>query len=384
MRPLLLSLTLPLLGLTGVQFSNHRTHFRETTIRVGKGPKWISVADVNHDRNPDLIVANADAGTVTVLRGNGKGQFHEATGSPFAAEHLPNDIAIADMNGDGNPDLVIADHQSPFITILLGDGKGGFPPAPGSPVDVHSHPHPHGVVVADFNGDGHPDVVTDSWGTNQIELLLGDGKGGLQTPGRYFVTGHRPYERLRSADFNGDGIPDIVTTNLDDGTITVLLGDGKGGFRNAPGSPFQAGAKPWQVAIDDVDGDGRADLLIIPYERDIAEPSQNAVTVLLGDADGGFKPMTGSPLPLRGCHGPNSVTAGDLYGDGRQDVVVACAQSRNLLIFARDGGGRFVPSSYPVKGGWGAVTMAHLRDNQRSELVTANEADGTITILSPD
>ncbi len=245
-------------------------------------------------------------------------------------------------------------------------------------------PHPHGVVVADFNGDGHPDVVTDSWGTNQIELLLGDGKGGLQTPGKYFATGRRPYERLRSADFNGDGIPDIVTTNLDDGTITVLLGDGKGGFRNAPGSPFPAGAKPWQVAIDDVDGDGRPDLLIIPYERDLAEPSQNAVTILLGDADGGFKPMPGSPLPLHGCHGPNSVTAGDLYGDGRQDVVVSCAQSRNLLIFARDGKGHFVASSYPTKGGWGAVTMAHLRDSHRSELITANEEDGTITVLSPN
>ena len=85
-----------------------------------------------------------------------------------------------------------------------------------------------------------------------------------------------------------------MTTNLDDGTVTILLGDGKGGFRNAPGSPFPAGAKPWQVAIDDVDGDGKADLLVIPYERDIADPSQNALTILRGDGIGGFKPMAGS------------------------------------------------------------------------------------------
>jgi hypothetical protein len=384
MRALLLSLTLPLLGLAGSQSPDHRGQFSKMTIRVGKGPKWISVADVKHDGSHDLIVANADSGTVTVLLGNGKGQLHEPAGSPFVAGHLPNDIAIADMNGDGNPDLVIADHQSPFLTILLGDGKGGFNPAPGSPVDVHSNPHPHGVVAADFNGDGHPDVVTDSWGTNQIELLLGDGKGGLQTPGKYFATGHRPYERLRSADFNGDGHPDIVTTNLDDGTVTILLGDGKGGFRNALGSPFPAGAKPWEVAIDDVDGDRNPDLLIIPYERDIADPSQNALAILQGDGIGRFKPMADSPLPLKGCHGPNSVTAGDLYGNGRQDIVVSCAESKNLLIFARDGNGHFAASSQPAKGGWGAVIMTHLQGSRRGELVTANEGDGTITVLSPN
>ncbi len=384
MRALLLSLTLPLLGVAGSQSPDHRGQFSEMTIRVGKGPKWISAADVNHDGNPDLMVANADSGTVTVLLGDGKGQFHEPAGSPFVAGHLPNDIAVADMNGDGNPDLVIADHQSPFLTILLGDGKGGFRSAPGSPVDVHSHPHPHGVVAADFDGDGHPDVVTDSWGTNQIELLPGDGKGGLETPGKYFATGHRPYERLRSADFNRDGIPDIVTTNLDDGTVTILLGDGKGGFRNARGSPFPAGAKPWEVAIDDVNGDGNADLLVIPYERDIADPSQNALTILRGDGMGGFKPMAGSPLPLAGCHGPNSLTAGDLYGNGRKDIVVSCAESRNLLIFARDGKGHFATSSQPAKGGWGAVTMTHLRGSRRGELVTANADDGTITVLSPN
>jgi hypothetical protein len=244
MRPLLLGLTISLICFAAAHSAAHGPRFREMTIPVGKGPKWISAADVNHDGHPDIVVANADSGTVTVLLGDGKGQFHAAAGSPFPAGHLPNDIGIADLNGDGNPDLVIADHQSPYITILLGDGKGSFRSSPGSPVDVHSTPHPHGVAVADFNQDGFADVATDSWGTNQIELLLGDGKGGLHVPGRYFATGHRPYERLRSADFNGDGLPDIVTTDLDDGTVTILLGDGRGGFRQAAGSPYPVEQSP--------------------------------------------------------------------------------------------------------------------------------------------
>ncbi len=357
--------------------------FREVTIGVGKGPRWISVADVNHDGHADILVANDEGETVSVLLGDGKGQFREAAGSPIAAGHLPNDIAVADMNGDGNLDLVIANHQSPYVRILLGDGKGGFRLAPGSPVDVHSNPHPHGVAVADFNGDGKPDVVTDSWGANQIELLLGDGKGGLVTPGRFFPVGRRPYERLRSADFNHDGLPDVVTTNLDDGTVTILLGDGKGSFRSAPGSPFAAGGKPWQVFVDDVDGDGKADLVIIPYQRDIENATENAVTVLLGDGKGGFRPMPGSPLTLEGCRGANGVAAGDLRGNGKPAIVVSCAESRNLVLFERDADGRFAASSIPSKGGWGAVALSRLTDDRRSEMITANHEDGTITIFFP-
>jgi hypothetical protein len=321
---------------------------------------------------------------VTVLLGDGRGNFSAAAGPPIAAGHLPNDIAVADMNGDGNPDLVIANHQSPYVTILLGDGKGGFRPAPGSPFDVKSNPHPHGVAVGDFNGDGKPGVVTDSWGENRIELIPGDGKGGLKLPGRYFNVGRRPYERLRSADFNGDGHPDVVTTNLDDGTVTILLGDGHGGFHEAPGSPFAAGAKPWQVFVGDLDGDGIADLAIIPYERDLAGTAQNVVTVLKGDGKGGFAAMRGSPLPLGDCHGANSVAAGDLAGNGAQTIVVACAESRNLMLFNRSEDGHFTASSVPAKGGWGAVAVARLTAERRSEVVTADADNGSVTIYFPE
>ncbi len=180
-------------------------------------------------------------------------------------------------------------------------------------------------------------------------MLLGDGKGGLITPGHYFATGHRPYERVRSADFNRDGHPDVVTTNLDDDTVTILLGDGRGGFHEAPGSPFAAGGKPWEVFIDDVDGDGNSDLVIVPYQRDLPNEAQNAVTVLRGDGKGSFTPMRGSPMPLGTCRGPNSVTAGDLTGGGHHSIVVACAESRSLKIFQRDASGQFVASSVASK-----------------------------------
>jgi len=113
-------------------------------------------------------------------------------------------------------------------------------------------------------------VVTDSWGHDQILMFLGDCAGNLILPGQAFRTGKRPYQRLRSADFNKDGKPDVVTTDLDQNAVSILLGDGKGGLRDAPGSPFPAGKAPWAVAIDDMNHDGNLDLVIVPYAPDVA------------------------------------------------------------------------------------------------------------------
>ena len=355
-------------------------HFRQLTIPTGSGAHFIAVADINQDSKPDIIVANADASTLAILLGDGKGHFSPSASSPVPAGHLPNDVAVADMNHDGKPDLVIANHQSPYITVLLGDGRGGFHPAPGSPFDVHSYPHPHGVAIGAFSGSGNLDVVTDSWGNNQIELLQGDGKGGLITPGRFFLVGKRPYERLRSADFNKDGHSDVVTTNLDEDSATILLGDGKGGFAQAAGSPFPAGGKPWQVAIGDLNGDGNLDLAIIPYERDLTDPRQAVVTVLLGNGRGGFSPLQNSSLPLKGCHGPNSIAIGDIDGDGQQDIAVNCAESANVVLFLGRPAGNFIRSMQSTAGGWGSIAVADLNGDGRADLIVANPDAGSITI----
>ena len=91
---------------------------------------------------------------------------------------------VGDFNGDGRPDVAIANHDTSFVTILLGDGKGGLRPGPGSPLTVHSKPHPHAIGGCDVNGDGNLDLVIDSWAEERLTLLLGDGKGGSKRPGR--------------------------------------------------------------------------------------------------------------------------------------------------------------------------------------------------------
>jgi hypothetical protein len=306
--------------------------FNQYVLSAGQGPGSIAIADVNHDGKLDIIVANSTDGTLSALLGDGKGHFTPAAGSPFACGKSPNDIAAGDFNGDGNLDLVIANTETPYLTILLGDGKGGFAPSPQSPFDTHSYPHVHGVAVADFNGDGKLDAVTDNWGHDQILMFLGGGKGNLILPGQAFKTGKRPYERLRSADFNKDGNPDVVTTDLDQNAVSILLGDGKGGFRKMPGSPFS----------------------------------------------------------LVGCEGPDRVATGDINGDGLRDIVVTCAQNNKLMLYLGSHDGSFTISARSVQTGWAGVAVADLEGRGKDDIVVSNSvldnqpkpANGTITILS--
>jgi FG-GAP-like repeat len=364
--------------------------FGQRVISAGQGPGSIAIADVNHDGHLDIVVANETSGTLTVLLGDGKGNFTPAAGSPVACGHSPSDIAVGDFNGDGNPDLIVANTGTPYLTILLGDGKGGFAPSPHSPFDTHSYPHVHGVAVGDFNGDGKLDVVTDSWGHNQILMFLGDGQGNLVLPGHAFNTGKRPYERLRSADFNKDGKPDVVTTDLDQNTVSILLSDGRGGLRDAPGSPTPAGAAPWAVAIDDMNDDGNLDLVTIPYAPDVPDSRDIGVTVLLGDGTGRFSRMPGSPLSLAGCAGPDRVATGDINGDGLRDIVVSCAENNKLMIYLGSKDGRFRAFSRPMQTGWSGLAIADLQGRGKADIVVSNNvldnepkpATGTITILS--
>jgi VCBS repeat protein len=348
--------------------------FNRVVIPTGHYPASIAVADVNRDGKPDIIVANTEDETVSVLLGDGKGHFASAPGSPFACGKVPNDIAVTDMNGDGNPDLIIANTGTPYITILLGDGKGGFATSPHSPFATQSYPHVHGVVAADFMGNGKPAVITDSWGHDQILMIPSDGNGNLILPGKLFNTGKRPYQRLRSADFNGDGKPDVVTTDLDLNAVTILLGDGKGGLIEAPGSPFAAGAAPWSVAIGDINGDGKLDLAILPYAPDVRDPKDLGVTVLLGDSKGGFTKMRGSPFSLAGCRGPDRVAIGDVNGDGVSDIVVSCGQNHRLMLYLGTKDGTFQVSTLDVQTGWSGLAVADLLGDGKKEIIVSNGA----------
>jgi hypothetical protein len=194
--------------------------------------------------------------------------------------------------------------------------------------------------------------------------------------------GKHPYQRLRTADLDRDGNTDIVTTNLDGNNCTVLLGDGKGGFTQPPGSPFACGDSPFGVAIGDVNGDSHADLAIVNSPSITASNTgQDGLTILLGDGRGRFARMPGSPFTTG--KSPSRVAIGDINGDGINDIVTTNYNGNSITVFLVSKKG--VVSSYTIAVGQkpDGVAIADIDGDGKKEILVTNSNDGTLNIIKP-
>jgi hypothetical protein len=341
---------------------------------VGNQPVSVAIADFTGDGFADLAVVNSLDNTVTVLLGNGKGAFGPSTGSPFGVGNQPVSVAIADFNGDGNPDLVVANGQDGTVTVLLGNGMGQFVASAKSPFTVGTTPV--SVAVADFNGDGIADLAVANSGSNDVTVLLGDGKGdflpAVKSP---FLVGNVP-SFIVAADFNADENVDLAVANDSDGTVTVLLGNGSAGFTASSGGPFGVGTQPVSLAVSDFNADGNLDLAV-------ANAGSGNVTVLLGNGSGGFAASGGSPFTTGTL--PTAVVVGDFNGDGYPDLAVANEGSaNNVMVLLGNGHGSFQPEpSSPFTAGVNPQSMAvgNFNGDGKTDLAVANSGGGNVTIL---
>ena len=283
-------------------------------------PVAVAAADMDADGKLDIVVVGQSQ--MLVLLGDGKGGFRP--GKPVPAGSSPSSMVLADMNGDRRPDVVIANHETDYVTLLLNEGAGRFS---SRALHLHSRPHPHAVAIGDFDGDKRPDIAVDSWGEDRVMLLFG--KDEWRGPGTPVEMGTRPYYTIATADVDGDGNVDLVAPNWGKGTVSILLGDGKGGFAHAPGSPFRAGPSPFAAAVADVNGDHRLDVVVANYSGHSNDTSNDGLTWIRNDGNRHF-----TPFPERLAKGDYSarVVAGDVNGDGIADVAFPNSNGSTVTI----------------------------------------------------
>ncbi|MDQ3917668.1 MAG: FG-GAP-like repeat-containing protein [Acidobacteriota bacterium] len=260
---------------------------------VGFNPNSAAVGDFNADGKLDVAVGNTLGGSVTIALGNGDGTF--VSSIEYNTDLNPEGVAVGDFNKDGKLDVAVANFRggptsSGNISVLFGNGDGTMQAA----VNYDAPGGPMRLVVADLNSDGNLDLVTASNTTNKVTVLLGNANGTFNAAAGYTVGTHP--QDVAVADFNKDGKLDLATPNSG-ASVSVLLGNGDGTFQAATNLPQSSPLDgPFSITAGDLNGDGNPDLVF--------SSSGGAVGVLLGKGDGTFQPAvsyatTGSPATAR-------------------------------------------------------------------------------------
>lgn len=357
----------------------------------------VAVGDLNGDGKPDLVVANlcqnnncksSNSGVVSVLLGNGDGTFQLA--QAYATGGFgSSSVAIGDLNGDGNADVVVANQCSTSkcnnggsVSVLLGNGSGTLQAAKtyasGANVALS-------VAIADFNKDGKLDLAVanqcqDSTCQNgTVSVLLGNGDGSFQASQSYPSAGYYT-NSVAVGDFNGDGNPDLVLasqcedSSCQNGGVSVLLGNGDGTFQTAQ-TYSSGGSQADSVVVTDLDGDGIADLAVSNLCQNVSTCGNGVVSSLMGRGNGTF----GGPHPYSsGGQNAYSVVAGDFNGDGNNDVVVANSDATCVLL--GNGDGTF-QTAIPYFPGGIFVSTGDFNGDHKPEVAVGSGTLSTVTAL---
>jgi len=362
---------------------------------VGSDGRSVFVGDVNGDGSPDLAVVSQIDNTVSVLLSTtapGTTTVTFATPQAFSTGSAPTCVALADINGDGKLDLIVTNHsgdnvstrintttpgastpsfdaQQTFVTGIAGFGSARF------------------VRVGDTNGDGKPDLIVVNELSNNVSVLLnitvpGGANANFATQ-QMFTTGPFPLS-VALVDLNGDGKVDLVATNSQDNTISVLLNTTAAPTATlnfAAVQAFAGGAGPESVTAADINADGRTDL-IVPNVYD------NTVSVLLNEtAPGAATPTFAAQQTFPTGSAPNAVAVTDVNGDGKPDLIAVNVNSHTVSVLLNTTVPGVATLSFATQQTFATgsaplfITAADINGDGRPDLITSNENDSTVSVL---
>ena len=353
-------------------------------------PVAATIADVNGDGNGDVVVVNGDDSDVTILLGNGSGGLATtsvgyAFGGEFICCPLQGPAIVMDLNGDTLPDILVADGNQSLVW-MAGFGDGSFQASRDyfGTIPNNSYGAANSIASGDFNGDGNTDVVVSNCCNSVlgITVFLSNPDGSLQ-PGVNYGSGGT-LEYVTVADFNGDGNLDIAASD-DQGSVLIFSGTGSGTFVQGPsysiGGSFQAGltAGAFNVATGVA---GFNDIAVVNY-------SSANVTVLVNDGAGGF--VGGGPIPLMSsgyeiatAQLGNTVMLGTpAVATPVADLAIADSLAAGVDVLLGNGDGTFTVGT-PITGLTGenyGIALADVNGDGNPDLVTTVEPDSVVVAL---
>lgn len=311
-------------------------------------PSWPVIADINGDGRNDLLVAGTAGKNIAVFLGQGQGRFAPAT--VFSATTEPSQLALATMDADPHLDVVFNTRDGQ-VGVMAGDGAGNFAPP-------RFFPGGYGVAIADLDGDGHPDVVSKT--NDAVIVLLNDKAGGL-LKGVNYPAGTE-IRALATGDLNADGHVDILAGATVSNTLAILLGNGEGTFQAAALTKFEGTVI--DLAVTDFTGDGKPDVLAV------LGGANTAIDVLPGRGDG----TLGEPLVLT-AYATNTAQVSDFNGDNRPDLFYTVSNGAVRACLGR-GDGSFDPPTYFTTLWTNQMKAGDLNGDGRPDVALASWAPG--------
>jgi Leucine-rich repeat (LRR) protein len=365
-------------GGTGFTASSFAPKVDNTT---GSFPVFVTGIDLNADSKADLVLpnyGNADGTSVSVLKNNSTTGIISFAGKvDFPTGSGPWSIAAGDLDGDGKPDLVIANESANTISLLRNTSTGGVISFDAK-IDIASGNMPESVFISDLDADGKPDIAVTNIAANTISVFKNKSAVGLISfnPKSDFVTGIFP-ESLTVADLDGDTKPDIIIANQNSNTISVLRNTGSVGTVSfAAKIDFSTGLGPWSVAAGDFDRDGKIDLAA-------ANNTASSVSILRNTGSAGTIAFAAKVDAATGTS-PIGISICDLDGDGKADIATS-NETSSLSVLRNSssvGSLSFYPKvNYIIASGSYGLSVGDIDGDGKPDLVAANSLSSSVSTL---
>jgi hypothetical protein len=363
----------------------------KTDFTTGTTPYSVSFGDLNGDGKQDMVTANFGANTFSVLLNTttpGASTPTFSAKTDFVTGAGTYSIAIGDLNGDGKSDIAASNYNETSVSVFINTTTpGASTPTFSAKTDFTTGTNPASVSFSDFNGDGKPDMVVANYGSNTVSVFINTTTPGASTPTfsakTDFTTGTGPYS-VATGDFNGDGKQDIASANYEAASVSVFFNTTTPGASTPTFSSktdFTSGTNPSTVAIRDLNGDGLLDLAVANY-------GSNSVSVLINTtAPNASTPTFSSATDFATGSGPYTVTLGDFNRDGKPDMAATNYNINSVSVFLNTTTpGAAIPtfgavSFYTTGTNPSSVSICDLNGDGKPDMATGNETSNDVSVF---